>query len=186
MSRFSAVGRIARLLALAAGLAAICLLPFAFGAFKVVGPSMEPGLGHDEYLVVEKISYAKHEPLRGDIIVFHDPRDREQTFIKRLIGLPGDRVEIVDGSLLLNGKPVREPYLDSAFLPDFSHPKLAEDQYFALGDNRALSKDSRNYGPIRRKDIIGRAWIVYSSPLHWRRVPHLMPDFSIHVSTNDH
>lgn len=174
MSRVMAKHWTSRILIVTTGVVTVGLVAFALAGFRVLGPSMAPALQDGEYIVVEKITYSQREPRRGEVIVFVDPHDREQIYIKRLIGTPGDMVQVVQGSLILNGNALAEPYLADSFLPEFSSQKMGPAQYFALGDNRARSKDSRNFGPIGRAAIIGRAWLVYSPPIAIRRAPHFV------------
>jgi len=129
--------------------------------FVVQGKSMEPNYFNRDYLLVEKISYRLAPPRRGQIVVFRNPENRRVDFVKRLIGLPEERVEFSGGNLKINGEPVDEPYLanlNQASEPDFEI-ELGQNQYFVLGDNRANSLDSRRIGPISKQDLIGRVFV---------------------------
>jgi len=128
--------------------------------FYVKGASMEPSFFDNEYLVIDEISYRFKEPIRGEIIVFKYPRDPKQFFIKRIIGLPGETVQITGNQVFVNGEEIDEPYLN----PDTetkgeSVITLQSDEYFVLGDNRSFSLDSRNFGPLKREFIVGKTWI---------------------------
>lgn len=132
--------------------------------FIVRGASMEPNFFDREYLVVDEISYLLREPQRGEAIVFRYPKDPRQFFIKRIVGLPGERVEIKSGKIKIfnsvypAGLTLEEPYLSLGLA---THPEvvstLGPEEYFILGDNRNASSDSRFWGPLDRKFLIGRA-----------------------------
>jgi signal peptidase I len=144
---------------------------FATGRFRVEGDSMQPSLHPDQYVLVEKISYRLGNPQRGDVVVFQFPLAQERDFIKRIIGLPGETVSIVEGVVTINGIPLEEPYI--AAPPSYSNTwSLGPDQYFVLGDNRNNSHDSHNWGPLDRKHLIGKAVFVYWPPEGWGPVPH--------------
>lgn len=133
--------------------------------FIVRGASMEPNFYDKEYLIVDEISYYFREPLRKDTIVFRYPRNPSQYFIKRIIALPGETVEIRDGAIIIynsrypDGVALEEQYLES--LERQTHPAmkitLKKDEFFVLGDNRDFSSDSRIWGPLKRTFIVGRA-----------------------------
>ncbi len=147
------------------------LVNAATGRFEIDGSSMEPNLHHDERVIVDKVTYLVGQPQRGDVVVFaleNQPKD----YIKRVIGLPGETIEISNGVVYVDGRPLEEPYALPA--PGDARPavRLAADEYFVMGDNRGNSQDSRSFGPIRRGDIVGRAWIVYWPPAEWSIVPH--------------
>ena len=128
--------------------------------FIVQGASMEPSFQNGNYLIIDIISYRFNDPERGDVVVFRYPGNRSLYYIKRIIGLPGDHISLRDGDVFVNGKITQEKYfsLDVDTLAfnrtDFS---LVENQFFVMGDNRAASFDSRNWGPLKRDDIIGAA-----------------------------
>jgi signal peptidase I len=164
---------------------------FVFQAFKIPSPSMEDNLKVGDHLIVNKFIYGPKGagllgglvPLRdverGDIIVFRYPLQPETDFVKRVIGLPGDTVSIHDKKVSVNGKPLREPYVvyddpqvypGGEFLPEpfrsrdqMAPFKIPEGQYFAMGDNRDHSSDSRYWGTVPRSMIKGRAFMVYWS-----------------------
>ena len=142
-------------------LIAVLLNLFVVQPTKVRGESMEPTLHTNEYLLVEKISFRLHLPRRGDVVVFKYPRDEAENFIKRVIAVPGDTVEIVSGRVYINGQPIVEPYLLQ--LPRESMPstKIPQGQLFVLGDNRLNSNDSRSFGMVSLDEVLGRAWLRY-------------------------
>lgn len=136
--------------------------------FVVSGSSMVPNFHNREYLVVDKISYRFHEPQRGDVIIFRYPKDTSQYFIKRIIGLPGEKVQIVDGGRAKvynaehpDGALIDEPYLPSNGITFGQEDiiTLGSDEYFVMGDNRLASSDSRVWGILPKHDIIGHAWL---------------------------
>ena len=133
-------------------------------SFVIVGPSMEPGLQPEQRLLISKIAYAFHEPERGDVIVFHTPDGQQADYIKRIIALPGESVEIEEGVVYIhqNGNvyPLDEPYIKEPPNHDFRGDIIPEDEYFVLGDNRNNSEDSRNNWTVEREDIIGKAWLL--------------------------
>jgi len=147
------------------------LVNAATGRFRIEGASMEPNLHDSEYVLIDKISYRLHAPERGDVIVF-ERQGVERDYIKRVIGLPGDSVQIAGGKVLVNGRALDEPYLNTTMLNDMPARQIEADRYFVMGDNRNNSSDSRSFGSIAAKDIIGRAWLVYWPPSEWTVVPH--------------
>ncbi|MFA6227564.1 MAG: signal peptidase I [Patescibacteria group bacterium] len=137
---------------------------FLIQPFYVKGASMEPNFYDHEYLIIDEISYRFNEPQRGDIVVFKYPKDTKQYFIKRVIGLPGDKVKIQDNAVYINGNKLEESYLlagTETVLPvrGYGEVTLAEDEYFLLGDNRGQSLDSRIFGLVKKDLIVGRTWI---------------------------
>ncbi len=135
------------------------LIIFVAQSFVVQGSSMSPTLENGERLVVEKVSYRFTEPDYGDIIVFKFPYNPQEEFIKRVIALPGDTVEIRQGEVLVNNDPIDEQYISEPPLSSFSSREVPEDHYFVLGDNRNNSLDSRDrrVGFVPRELIVGRA-----------------------------
>lgn len=124
---------------------------------------MLPLLKNHERIVVNKVAYHVESIRRGDIIVFHYPIDPAESFIKRVIGLPGDWVSVKDGQVYVNGKRLREPYVPPAYLGDetYSPVHVAPNQYYVLGDHRDFSNDSRVWGTVARKYIYGKAVFAY-------------------------
>jgi signal peptidase I len=145
---------------------------FLFENYRVVGASMQPTLENGEFLAVNKLGYRLHEPQRGDIIVFQDPNAPGRKLIKRIIGLPGETVEMTNGAVLIDGQALPEPYLDDPGAYTRAPSVVPEDEYFVLGDNRNNSSDSRSWGMLPREDIVGKAWLTYWPPRMWGAVPH--------------
>ena len=135
---------------------------FLFQPFLIRGQSMEPNFENCDYLIVDELSYWLRDPQRGEVVVFKYPRNPSQRYIKRIIGLPGETVEIKDGQIIVSGKVLDETvYLPEEVFTDnkgFTKITLAKDQYFVLGDNRTFSSDSRIWGVLERDKIIGRAY----------------------------
>lgn len=138
---------------------------FLIQPFYVKGASMEPNFFDHEYLIIDEVSYRFREPIRGDIVVFRPPTDSNQFFIKRVIGLPGETVEIAGGQVKVfndanpNGFVLpEEEYLDQDFTATTKTVTLKSDEYFVMGDNRIASLDSRYFGPIKRSSVVGRVW----------------------------
>lgn len=127
---------------------------------RVKGESMLPTYKDGELLLVEKISYRVYKPSRGDVVVFRAPGDANVDFIKRIVGLPGDTVEVAGGSIYINEKKLTEPY-ESHGTQGNIELTLGSDEYFVLGDNRGGSTDSRVFGPVKKSAIEGKAWFVY-------------------------
>jgi signal peptidase I len=139
---------------------------FLFKPFYVKGASMEPSFFDREYLIIDEISYRFYEPQRGDTVVFRYPVNRKEYFLKRIIGLPGERIKIKDGQIIvynqenLEGMVLSESYLLPATInrPDMI-VDLKADEYFLLGDNRNSSFDSRFFGAVKEADLVGRVWL---------------------------
>ena len=145
---------------LAAG-AGLVLRLCVFGTVRVAGASMRDTLQSGDLALVTRLEYTSRDPGRGDVVQCRFP-GRSDTYVKRIVGLPGDDVVFLGGMLTVNGSPVSEPYLSTA-TEDYA-VTLGEDEYLALGDNRADSYDSRmaDMGPIGRADILGRVrWILF-------------------------
>jgi signal peptidase I len=151
---------------------------FLIQPFVVEGQSMEPNFHDREYLLVNKLVYRLHKPQRGDVIVFHPPSRPDINYIKRIIALPGDTVDIQDDKILVNGVQIDEPYLggNKTLIQNspVAHLKetLGQDMYFVLGDNREHSSDSREIGDIPAANIIGKAWIVVFPQKYFGLVHH--------------
>lgn len=141
---------------------------FLIQPFYVKGASMEPNFFDQEYLIINEIGYRFNAPERGDIIVFRYPRDPQEFFIKRVIGLPGEKVQIKNGEVIvINADHPDGTRLDESYLPQdlktfglTEEPvTMDENEYFVLGDNRNSSKDSRSFGPVHKSFIIGKVWL---------------------------
>ncbi len=139
------------------------IILFLYQPVKVEGGSMEPGLEDQERIFINKLAYRWESISRGDIVVFRYPRDPRKSFIKRVIGLPGDRVRIAFGHVYLNGMAIEEPYVPDDYLDTKSYPEtiVPADSYFMLGDHRSMSNDSREFGPVQRAYIYGKAVFGY-------------------------
>lgn len=140
--------------------------------FRIEGISMEPNLHDGQYLIINKFIYYLQPPKRGDVVVFHYPRNPRRDFIKRIIGLPGEKVEIRGERVFINGQELEEPYTLHKGNYAWGPQRLGEDEYFVLGDNRNSSSDSHDWGSLPRDAIIGKAWISYWPPKHLGLVPH--------------
>lgn len=148
------------------------LLALSFSAFFIVflyqpvrveGTSMLPGLEDQERIFINKFVY-KLEPIeRGDIVVFHYPFDPTKSYIKRVIGVSGDHVRIIEGQVYVNDKPVKETYVPGEYFDYRSMGEITvpEHSYFVLGDHRSLSNDSRDFGPVDEGCVFGKAVFVY-------------------------
>ncbi len=152
------------------------LVNLSTARFVVEGSSMEPNFHSGEYIIVSRLAYILSEPERGDVVVFHYDEENNRDFIKRIVGLPGEVVEIREGRVYINGILLKEPYVDDfcrvTLCPNRTWPRLDEDEYFVLGDNRNSSQDSHDFGPIQRDQIIGRAWIRYWPLENGQIIPH--------------
>lgn len=138
---------------------------FLIQPFYVKGASMEPTFYDHEYLIVDQISYRFRDPRRGDVVVFRYPRDPREYFIKRVVGLPGETIIIKNEKIILyNEKNTEGVMLEEKYLsPDTKNignvtEKMGEDEYFLMGDNRSESLDSRIFGPVKRKNIVGKVF----------------------------
>ncbi|HTM68706.1 MAG TPA: signal peptidase I [Candidatus Binatia bacterium] len=138
---------------------------FLIQPFYVKGASMEPNFYDHEYLIIDELGYRLHEPERGQIVVFRYPNDPRQYFIKRIVGLPGERVKVTGGQVWIyntqypDGKVLDEKsYLGPIYTGGERDVQLTADEYFLMGDNRGASLDSRSFGPVPRSFIVGRVW----------------------------
>lgn len=140
---------------------ALLIHVFLAQATRVYGQSMEPNLHTDERLVIEKVSYHFHGPRRGDVVVLHDPGGGSELLIKRVVGLPGERVTVADGRVYIDGVLLDEPYLDQDTVGGGRSWVVPPLSVFVMGDNRSASRDSRTFGPVRMDQILGRALVRY-------------------------
>src|SRR3989339_1694049 len=138
---------------------------FLFQPHQVDGRSMEPNFHDKEYILTDKISYRFGEPKRSDVVVFHSPQDERIDFIKRIIGVPGDSLQIKGGYLYINGTKIEENYINDPgqvaqgrFLKEGAKVDVPAGQFFVMGDNRLHSSDSREWGFVTRDEIVGRAF----------------------------
>jgi signal peptidase I len=140
---------------------ALIIRTFLFQPFYIPSGSMEPTLQIGDRIIVSKFSYYFGEPKLGDVTVFKYPLDPKRDFIKRVIGLPGDVVEIKESQLYVNGLIVPEPYVPQKEYGDFGPVEVPEQHFFVLGDNRNNSQDSRSWGFVPKKKLVGRAQVIF-------------------------
>ena len=160
-------------------------LQFSIQNYVVDGPSMKPTLEDGEYVIVNKLSYLHFEPRnidkfipfyttkndsiifpfdppkRGEILVFYYPRDVSRKFVKRIIGIPGETVEIKHGEVFINGKVIEEPYVSNQSSSNLAPTTIPNDKYFVLGDNRKISNDSRSFGLVPTENVVGKTWFRF-------------------------
>jgi len=141
---------------------------FLFQPHQVEGRSMMPNFHNGEYILTDKISYRIHEPKRGDVVVFHSPQDARVDFIKRIIGVPGDTVEVKQGHVYLNNQKLEEAFINDPgkvaqgrYLREGVVSEVPVGQYIVMGDNRLHSSDSREWGLVSAESIVGRAFFRY-------------------------
>jgi signal peptidase I len=160
--RSGGIGLWIRDLLISAGIS-ILIITFLYQPVRVEGTSMLPRLGDHDRLFINKFVYHIESIQRGDVVVFHYPRDPEKSYIKRVIGLPGDRIWIDRGSVWVNGVPLGESYVPERYRDSRSMAEMVipDDAYFMMGDHRSISSDSREFGPVERELIYGKAVFVY-------------------------
>lgn len=144
-----------------AGIIAFIIITFIGQVTVVKGASMEDTLFNRERLICNKIIYRFTDPQHGDIVIFKPPIDQNHNYIKRVIALEGDKVKIVDGIVYLNGERLEENYVTHRSFETMPEITVPENSYFVLGDNRVNSSDSRFWGFVPRKNIIGKASVVF-------------------------
>ncbi|MEO6836161.1 MAG: signal peptidase I [Candidatus Tumulicola sp.] len=144
---------------LALQLAILVLLTAAFfmRTWQVSGPSMTPHIASGEYVLINTFAYRISAPKRGDIVAFRHDEDTRPVFIKRVVGLPGDRIRVDRGGVFINGTRLDEPYVRHPDDRSFQETSVPPDSVYVLGDNRADSEDSRFFGPVRDDRLMGRA-----------------------------
>lgn len=142
--------------------AVISIRQYVFNPYSISGASMIPSFNDGDYVFVDKMSYRFWSPTRGEVIVFHSPGIEGEDLVKRIIGLPGERVVVQNGQVTVinkddpDGIVLRESYLDpSGETSGFADIELGEDEYFVMGDNRSVSFDSRSWGPLDSENIVG-------------------------------
>lgn len=135
---------------------------------RVDGNSMLPNFHHGDYIITNKLLTKLGEPQRGEVVILKNPRKPDEAFIKRIIGLPGDRIKIQADQVYINDQLINEPYLlfglptpTGAFLSEGEEITVPDGQYFVIGDNRSGSSDSRDWGTVKREALIGQAWLRY-------------------------
>lgn len=139
------------------------IITFLYQPVKVEGTSMAPRLRDQDRLFINKFAYDFEKIRRDDVIVFHYPRDPQKSYIKRVIALPGDTIRIEDGQVLVNGKALDEPYVPDRYrdVRSMDEVRVPQGDYFVMGDHRSISSDSRDFGPVARNLIYGKAAFVY-------------------------
>src|ERR1700744_5603959 len=148
---------------LIAVVASVFMILFLYQPVRVEGTSMLPRLEDHDRLFINKFVYHFSAIQRGDVVVFHYPRDPEKSYIKRVIAEPGDRLRIDRGDVILNGRRLEEPYVPDEYRDSRSYPEIVvpPDYYYMMGDHRSISSDSREFGPVERDLIYGKAAFVY-------------------------
>jgi signal peptidase I len=143
--------------------ASVLIITFLYQPVRVEGTSMLPRLEDRDRLFINKFVYHISAIERGDVVVFHYPRDPEKSYIKRVIAVPGDRLWVDHGTVWLNGSPQTENYVPEEYRDSRSYPEIIvpDDAYFMMGDHRSISSDSREFGPVERPLIYGKAVFVY-------------------------
>lgn len=132
---------------------------FLVQPFIVQGASMEPNFHDREYLIINEVEYRLGKPERGEVAILKDPRDAKTYLIKRVIGLPSEKVEIKNGRVFINDQELNETYIADFGNETFDAVTLGDKEYYVLGDNRTNSFDSRRFGPINEQDMIGKVWV---------------------------
>ncbi len=133
--------------------------------FYVRGASMEPTFSDKQYFLIDEITYRFHEPKRGDVVVFKYPLNTDEFFIKRIVGMPGDRISVANGKVIISnaersdGVILDEEYTAFAHTSGNEDITLNPDEYFVMGDNRSASLDSRNFGPVNEQFLVGKVWL---------------------------
>jgi signal peptidase I len=143
--------------------ASLLIITFLYQPVRVEGTSMLPRLEDQDRLFINKFVYRFSAIEHGDVVVFHYPLDQQKSYIKRIIAVPGDRLRIDRGQVYVNGKPLSEPYIPEEFRDVRSYDAMVipKDEFFVMGDHRSISSDSREFGPVKRELIYGKAAFVY-------------------------
>ena len=143
--------------------ASLLIITFLYQPVRVEGTSMLPRLEDQDRLFINKFVYRFSAIERGDVVVFHYPRDPQVSYIKRIIAVPGDSFRIDRGQVFVNNKPVSEPYVPEEYRDNRSYEAIVvpQGEYFVLGDHRSIASDSRDFGPVKRGLIYGKATFVY-------------------------
>ncbi|MFC1915824.1 signal peptidase I [Chloroflexota bacterium] len=147
------------------------LIQVTIGIFIVDGISMEPSFHNGQRVLVTKVAYQLHEPERGDVVVFQPANGRKGDYIKRLIALPNDVIEIKKGVVYVNDTRLDEPYIKNPPNYTMKQKKIPENSYFVLGDNRNNSDDSHNGWVVPRQNIVGKTWLSIWPPPEWGLIP---------------
>jgi len=143
--------------------ASVLIITFLYQPVRVEGTSMLPRLVDQDRLFINKIVYHFEAIERGDVVVFHYPRNPQVSYIKRIIALPGDRLRIDRGQVFVNDQALKEPYVPAEYRDTRSLDAVVvpEGEYFVLGDHRSIASDSRDFGPVKRDLIYGKATFIY-------------------------
>ena len=171
--------------------------------FRIDGISMEPNYHNGQFLIVNRFAYCPglhldidplgvhwqktwciREPKRGEVIVFVYPRDPSRDFIKRVIGLPGETVEVIAGQVYINGQLLPQPFGPNPGSHNAGPVTVGPDELFVMGDNRNNSSDSRSWGTLPQELVIGKAWLSYWPPQYWSVVPHYdLDDLTVNANS---
>jgi len=159
-------------------------LRFTVQTFVVYGPSMQPNFWDNQRLLANKVVYRIHEPERGDVIIFRPPLHQPDSYIKRVIGLPGEFVEMKDGNVYIHQEDgsvieLDEPYVKEPATRSYVSGVIPPGEYFVLGDNRNNTNDSRNGWMVPASDVIGKAWLSIWPPDKWGLAANYPPRESI-------
>jgi len=165
----SQLGQVLAVILIAIGV--FLLLRATVQSFVVVGSSMEPSFENGQRLLVNKVVYRLRDPQIGEVIVFHPPTGKQVDFIKRIIALPGDEIEIREGTVYVNDLALDEPYINSPPSYNLAEEEIPDGEYFVLGDNRNNSNDSHSWGTVPRENIIGKVCLSI-------RPPGTIPDYN--------
>ncbi|HEU5377355.1 MAG TPA: signal peptidase I [Ktedonobacteraceae bacterium] len=141
---------------------------FTVQNYQISGPSMQNNLHSGQFVLVNKIAYLFHAPERGDVIVFHEPDNPSRDLIKRVIGLPGDKITLDGTNIWVNGTQLNEPYITEKYNPGANTITVPPNDYFVLGDNRPISEDSRFFGVVPKDNIVGKAAFIYWPLNQWQ------------------
>lgn len=150
---------------------AYLLQNFVFGNFVIRQRSMEPNFYENDRVFINRLTYKFNDPKRGDIVILVDPMGSQDDFIKRVIALPGEIIQITDGDVYINEKKIRENYISSDRSVDNLGPiRIPPGDFFVMGDNRPVSQDSRRFGPVPKSQILGKVMVIWW-PINHSRVP---------------
>ena len=129
--------------------------------YLIPSPSMEPGMVPGDRILVNRLAYRLWAPTRGDVVVFAFPKDTKRTFVKRVIAVEGETLELRDNQVFVNGNVIQEPYVKQGDYPPYGPEVVPGGKVFVLGDNRRESEDSREWGLLPKTYLLGKAWVIY-------------------------
>jgi len=141
---------------------------FVIQPYLIPSSSMEPTLMPGDRIIVNRLAYTTNAPARGDVVVFAYPKDPKRTFVKRVIALEGETVELKDNQVFINGGLYKEPYLKPGDYPPYGPVTVPKGQWLVLGDNRRQSGDSREWGLLPKEALIGKVWFLYYPFNRWK------------------